>query len=38
MEAMKMEVPILAHSSGRIQQLAATGQTLHADQPIAEIV
>jgi acetyl-CoA/propionyl-CoA carboxylase biotin carboxyl carrier protein len=37
MEAMKMEVPILAHS-GRIQQLAATGQTLHADQPIAEIV
>lgn len=38
MEAMKMEVPILAHSSGCIQQLAATGQTLHADQPIAEIV
>ncbi|MCG2573722.1 ATP-grasp domain-containing protein [Acinetobacter sp. ME22] len=38
MEAMKMEVPILAHSSGCIQQLAETGQTLHADQPIAEIV
>lgn len=30
--------PIQAHNSGCIQQLAATGQTLHADQPIAEIV
>ncbi|WP_111895812.1 acetyl/propionyl/methylcrotonyl-CoA carboxylase subunit alpha [Acinetobacter sp. MB5] len=38
MEAMKMEVPIVAHRTGHIQQLAAIGQTLHADQPIAEIV
>lgn len=38
MEAMKMEVPIVAHRSGQIRHLVATGQTLHADQPIAEIV
>ncbi len=38
MEAMKMEVPVLAHRSGVIQLLAQQGATCHADQPIAQII
>lgn len=37
MEAMKMEVPVLAHRSGVIQLLAQQGATCHADQLIATI-
>ena len=38
MEAMKMEVPVLAHQSGVIQLLAQQGATCHADQLIAQII
>ena len=38
MEAMKMEVPVLAHRSGVIQLLAQQGATCHADQLIAQII
>lgn len=37
MEAMKMEVPVLAHQTGKIQKLIAINQTIIADTKIAEI-
>jgi acetyl-CoA/propionyl-CoA carboxylase biotin carboxyl carrier protein len=37
MEAMKMEVPVLAHQTGKIQNLIAINQTIIADTKIAEI-
>jgi acetyl-CoA/propionyl-CoA carboxylase biotin carboxyl carrier protein len=37
MEAMKMEVPVLAHRSGKIQILFEQSTTCHADQLIATI-
>ena len=38
MEAMKMEVPVLAHRSGQIQSLCSVAETCMADQCIAEII
>lgn len=38
MEAMKMEIPVVAHQAGKIQHLAEVGTTCNADQKIAEIV
>ncbi|MDH0030139.1 MULTISPECIES: biotin carboxylase N-terminal domain-containing protein [unclassified Acinetobacter] len=38
MEAMKMEVQVVAHRTGQIKSLAALNQTLNADTKIAEIV
>ena len=38
MEAMKMEVPVLAHRSGQIQSLSSVAETCMADQCIAEII
>lgn len=38
MEAMKMEIPVVAHQAGKIQHLAVPGMTCHADQKIAEII
>lgn len=38
MEAMKMEVSVVAHKSGCIKLHMASGQTVNADQMIAEIV
>lgn len=37
MEAMKMEVPVLAHQMGKIQKLIAINQTIIADTKIAAI-
>ncbi len=37
MEAMKMEVPVLAHQNGQIKIIAEQGATCQADQVIAEI-
>ncbi|GAA5004606.1 biotin carboxylase N-terminal domain-containing protein [Acinetobacter puyangensis] len=37
MEAMKMEVQVLAHQAGQIQLIAAQGETCQADQVIANI-
>ena len=37
MEAMKMEVPVLAHQTGKIQKLIAINQTIIADTKIAAI-
>ena len=37
MEAMKMEVPVLAHQTGKIQNLIAINQSIIADTKIAEI-
>lgn len=37
MEAMKMEVQVLAHQSGRIELIAEQGATCQADQAVAEI-
>ena len=38
MEAMKMEVPVLAHRSGKIIIIAEQATTCQADQPIAQII
>ena len=38
MEAMKMEVPVLAHRSGKIVIIAEQATTCQADQPIAQII
>lgn len=38
MEAMKMEIPVIAHQAGKIQHLSALGMTCNADQKIAEII
>ena len=38
MEAMKMEVPVLAHRSGKIHILLEQATTCHADQMIATII
>lgn len=38
MEAMKMEIQVIAHQSGKIGQLTAVGVTCNADQKIAEII
>lgn len=38
MEAMKMEVPVLAHRSGKIKILAEQATICHADQAIAQII
>ncbi len=37
MEAMKMEVQVLAHQSGQIELIAEQGATCQADQAVAEI-
>lgn len=37
MEAMKMEVPVLAHQSGVIQLMAQQGETCHAEHILASI-
>ncbi|MEB3753724.1 acetyl/propionyl/methylcrotonyl-CoA carboxylase subunit alpha [Acinetobacter sp. MD2(2019)] len=37
MEAMKMEVPIYAHKTGKISRLAELGKNISADTKIAEI-
>ena len=37
MEAMKMEVPVLAHQSGVIQLTALQGTTCHAEHIIGSI-
>lgn len=38
MEAMKMEVQVLAHRSGKMVITAEQATTCHADQPIAQII
>lgn len=38
MEAMKMEIQVMAHQAGTLQHLAQTGKTLKADEKIAEII
>jgi len=38
MEAMKMEVPVLAHRSGKMVIIAEQATTCQADQPIAQII
>ncbi|ENW96149.1 acetyl/propionyl/methylcrotonyl-CoA carboxylase subunit alpha [Acinetobacter sp. NIPH 298] len=38
MEAMKMEVPVIAHRTGKIKNLVALNQMLDADMQIAEII
>ena len=38
MEAMKMEVPVLAHRSGKMVIIAEQAATCQADQPIAQII
>lgn len=38
MEAMKMEVSVIAHQTGSLKIQVASGQTVSADQVIAEIV
>lgn len=38
MEAMKMEVPVIAHRTGKIKNLVALKQMLDADMQIAEII
>ncbi|MEO3356571.1 acetyl/propionyl/methylcrotonyl-CoA carboxylase subunit alpha [Acinetobacter haemolyticus] len=37
MEAMKMEVPVIAHCTGRIQHLRGINLTINADEEIARI-
>ena len=37
MEAMKMEVPVIAHCAGRIQHLRGINLTINADEEIARI-
>lgn len=38
MEAMKMEVPVIAHRTGKIKNLVALNQMLDVDMQIAEII
>ena len=38
MEAMKMEVQVLAHRSGKMVIIAEQAATCQADQPIAQII
>jgi acetyl-CoA/propionyl-CoA carboxylase biotin carboxyl carrier protein len=37
MEAMKMEVPVIAPQTGKIQKLIEINQTVETDSKIAEI-